>query len=44
MAVITTKPMHTLTSHILHSIHRHGIFIVFPELLRQLSAFETLLP
>ena len=25
MAVITTKPMHTLTSHILHSIHRQGI-------------------
>ena len=44
IAVITTKPMHTLTSHILHSIHRQGIFIVFPESLRQLSAFETLLP
>ena len=44
MATITTKPIHTLTSHILHSIHRQGIFIVFPESLRQLSAFETLLP
>ena len=44
MAVITTKPMDTLTSHILHSIHRQGIFIVFPESLQQLSTFETLLP
>ena len=44
MAVITTKPMHTLTSHILHIIHRQGIFIVFPESLWQLAAFETLLP
>ena len=44
MATITTKPIHTLTSHILHSIHNQGIFTEFPVLLLQLSAFETLLP
>ena len=38
------QPIHTLTSHILHSIHNQGIFIEFPVLLLQLSAFETLLP
>ena len=43
-ATITTKPIHTLTSHILHNIHNQGIFIVFPESPQQLSAFETLLP
>ena len=44
MATITTKPMHTLTSHILHNIHNHGIFTEFPVLLLQLLTFETLLP
>ena len=44
MATITTKPIHTLTSHILHNIHNQGIFIEFPVSLWQLSAFETLLP
>ena len=43
-ATTTTRPIHTLTSHILHSIHGQGIFLVFPESLWQLSAFETLLP
>ena len=44
MAMITTRPIHILTSHILHNIHNQGIFIESPVLLRQLSAFETLLP
>ena len=44
MATITTRPIHTLTSHILHNIHNQGIFIEFPVLLQQLSTFETLLP
>ena len=35
-ATITTRPIHTLTSHILHSIHNQGIFIKFPVLLLQL--------
>ena len=39
-ATITTKPIHTLTSHILHNIHNQGIFIEFPVLLLQLSTFE----
>ena len=43
-ATITTKPIHTLTSHILRRIHNQGIFTEFPVLLLQLSAFETLLP
>ena len=44
MATITTKPIHTLTLHILHNIHNQGIFIKFPVLLLQLSTFGTLLP
>ena len=44
MATITTKPIHTLTLHILHSIHNQGIFTEFPVLLLQSSTFETLLP
>ena len=43
-ATTTTRPIHTLTSHILHNIHNQGIFIEFPVLLQQLSAFETSLP
>ena len=44
MATTITRPIHTITSHILHNIHNQGIFIEFPVLLQQLSAFETLLP
>ena len=40
----TTRPIHTLTSHILHNIHNQGIFIEFHASPWQLSAFETLLP
>ena len=38
-ATTTTRPIHTLTSHILHSIHRQGIFIVFPESLQHLKHY-----
>ena len=41
---ITTKPIHTLTSHILHNIHNQGNFIEFPVLLLQLPTFGTLSP
>ena len=44
MAAKITKPIHTLTSHILHNIHNQGIFTGFPVLLLLLSTFETLLP
>ena len=44
MAAITTKPMHTLTLHILHSMHNQGIFTESLVLLLQLLTYETLLP
>ena len=44
MAMITTTPIHTLTSHILHNMHSQGIFIEFPVLLLQLLTDETSLP
>ena len=44
MAMITTKPMHTLTSHILHNMHNQSIFTESLVLLLQLLTFETLLP
>ena len=44
MAVITTKPMHTLTLHILHNMHNKGIFTESLVLLQQLLTCETLLP
>ena len=44
MAAKITKPIHTLTSHILHSIHNQGIFTEYFVLLQLLSTFETLLP
>ena len=43
-ATITTKPIHTLTPHILHNIHNQGIFVESPVLLLQLLTFGTLLP
>ena len=43
-AANATKPIHTLTSHILHSIHNQGIFTEFLVLPLLLSTFETLLP
>ena len=43
-ATNTTKPIHTLTSHILHSIHNQGIFTEYFVLSLLLSTFETLLP
>ena len=44
MATNITKPIHTLTSHILHSTHNQGIFTEYFVLSLLLSTFETLLP
>ena len=44
MAAKITKPIHTLTLHILHSIHNQGIFTEYFVLSPLLSTFETLLP
>ena len=43
-ATITTRPIHTLTSHILHNMHNQGIFIESLVSLQQLSTSVTLLP
>ena len=43
-ATITTRPIHTLISHILHNMHNQGIFIESLVSLQQLSTFVTLLP
>ena len=44
MAIIIVNTIHTLTSHILHSIHNQGIFIEFPVLPLLLPEGRTLLP
>ena len=44
MAIIIVSTIHTLTSHILHSIHNQGIFIEFPVSPLLLPEGRTLLP
>ena len=44
MAISIVSTIHTLTSHILHSIHNQGIFITFPLLPLLLPEGRTLPP